>query len=324
MKKVFIYGTGSGAKKYYNKINNSNVCVLGFLDSNLDLSGKEFLDKRINHPSEIINEDFNYILIASEYFEIKTFLLSFGIKEEKIKFVYVKTLINFINNELINNASFIEESNELLITRKMAYNMKVSLEKKYDSMLDYCRYKTLELIKEEIVENKVKGQCAEVGVYKGDFSKIINHLFPDRKLYLFDTFEGFDEDEQQSDIKNGYFKEEFLENCDFKDTSVDVVIAQMKYPKNCIIKKGFFPETAEGLDEKFAFVSIDVDLYKSIYNALEYFYPKLSDGGYIFLHDYKNSEFHGVKAALKEYEKKYGRIKKVPLSDQGGTIVLTK
>lgn len=32
---------------------------------------------------------------------------------------------------------------------------------------------------------------AELGVYKGKFAVEINKLFPYKKLYLFDTFEGF-------------------------------------------------------------------------------------------------------------------------------------
>ena len=44
----------------------------------------------------------------------------------------------------------------------------------------------------------------------------------------------------------------------------------MTYPNNCIIKKGFFPDTAIGRGTIF-FVSIDVDLYNPIYNALEFF-----------------------------------------------------
>lgn len=37
----------------------------------------------------------------------------------------------------------------------------------------------------------VKGACAEAGVFAGDFAKYINQYFPTKKLYLFDTFEGF-------------------------------------------------------------------------------------------------------------------------------------
>lgn len=35
------------------------------------------------------------------------------------------------------------------------------------------------------------GSVAELGCYKGDMSWQLNILMPDRKLYLFDTLEGF-------------------------------------------------------------------------------------------------------------------------------------
>lgn len=38
----------------------------------------------------------------------------------------------------------------------------------------------------------LNGCVAEAGVFQGNFAKVINANFPDRKLYLFDTFEGFD------------------------------------------------------------------------------------------------------------------------------------
>ena len=50
--------------------------------------------------------------------------------------------------------------------------------------------------------------------------------------------------------------------------------------KPALIKKGLFPDTTIGLENNtYAFVSIDVDLEKSIYNSLEYFYPRLNCGG---------------------------------------------
>jgi hypothetical protein len=58
---------------------------------------------------------------------------------------------------------------------------------------DYVRYSSLELVAREIYENKISGNVAELGVYQGGFAQYINQIFPDRKLYLFDTFEGFNE-----------------------------------------------------------------------------------------------------------------------------------
>ncbi len=44
-----------------------------------------------------------------------------------------------------------------------------------------------------ICKRGLEGVVAEAGVYKGDFAKEMNRVFFDRKIYLFDTFEGFPE-----------------------------------------------------------------------------------------------------------------------------------
>src|SRR6476659_3538818 len=59
--------------------------------------------------------------------------------------------------------------------------------------LDYIRLATLELISNQVNVLQLPGHVAELGVYKGKFARYINEYFPGRKLYLFDTFEGFDE-----------------------------------------------------------------------------------------------------------------------------------
>jgi hypothetical protein len=144
--------------------------------------------------------------------------------------------------------------------------------------LDYYRFRTFELAANEIISNHVDGAVAELGVFRGTFSKLINAKFKDRKMYLFDTFEGFDNNEVESEFKAG--------NCDgnfmnfFRNTSVETVMSNMLYPEQVEVRKGYFPETLEGMpDETYAFVSIDVDLEKSIYEGLKYFYPRLSEGG---------------------------------------------
>ena len=112
------------------------------------------------------------------------------------------------------------------------------------------------------------GACAEVGVFQGDTAKIINQAFADRKLYLFDTFSGFDERDVETEKKAGFSEAKVG---DYQDTSVERVLEKMKYPNQCIIKKGYFPETAEGIEETFAFVRLDVDMYKPTKAGLEWF-----------------------------------------------------
>lgn len=102
----------------------------------------------------------------------------------------------------------------------------------------YIRLSSLELVSHEIYENNVPGCVAELGVYRGRFAKKINAAFPDRKLYLFDTFEGFDKRDVSLERTNKYS----TASVDLTDTSIDIVLRQMPYKDKCILKKGFFPK----------------------------------------------------------------------------------
>jgi O-methyltransferase len=204
-----------------------------------------------------------------------------------------------------------------VITKSLNYtDKKRKLDRNY---LDYIRLASLELAAEEVNQKQLDGAVAELGVYKGKFARYINQYFPERKLYLFDTFEGFN----NSDIaveKNNNFS---TGSQDFTNTSVDEVLGLMPHPNQCIIKKGFFPSTAEGLIEPYVFVSIDADLYEPIYKGLHYFYPLLKKGGFIFVHDYNNDEYKGAKKAVAEFCKE-NNITAMPLPDACGTVVIVK
>src|SRR3989338_5554484 len=69
---------------------------------------------------------------------------------------------------------------------------------------DYIRLATLELCAFEVTNKNIPGSVAELGVYRGDFAKKINEAFPDRKLYLFDTFAGFNTGDVEFDKNKGY------------------------------------------------------------------------------------------------------------------------
>jgi O-methyltransferase len=191
---------------------------------------------------------------------------------------------------------------------------------------DLIRHAALCLCAEEIKRRRVPGNVAELGVYRGVFAAKINARFPDRSLYLFDTFEGFAQKEHAAAQSRGDLQSGAITN--FEDTSVDLVLRKMPYPKQCIIKKGFFPDTAAGMDdEKFSFVSLDTDLYEPILNGLRWFYPRLEEGGYILIHDYNNSLYKGVKKAVLHFidESRMERgIKYLPIPDACGSIVICK
>lgn len=173
----------------------------------------------------------------------------------------------------------------------------------YDKGIDSLRQKALEASAREIYYNGVDGAVAECGVWRGDFAKHISRLFPDRKIYLFDTFHGFDGrdiDEEEEKMSKNFRKKVKLD-----DTNVELVLSKMAYRNNAVVRKGYFPETAIGLeDERFAFVSLDTDLYKPIIAGLKFFYPRLNEGGVIFVDDLGHPELPGVRKAVIEFCKK--------------------
>lgn len=193
------------------------------------------------------------------------------------------------------------------------------------AMLKYekndSRIKMLELCSREIYENRIEGEVAEAGVYRGDFAKYINELFPDKKLYLFDTYSGFVEKDCEYDRDNKFS----LGIQDWSKTSIELVLNKMPFKDNCIVRKGFFPETAENMskEEMFCFVSLDMDLYQPIYKGLEFFYPRLVKGGYIFIHDCRNIAYVGARQALLDFCKQY-KVGYTILVDSEGSAVITK
>jgi O-methyltransferase len=184
---------------------------------------------------------------------------------------------------------------------------------------EYIRTSSLELISNEIYDKNIAGNVAELGVYRGDFAKIINKAFYDKKLYLFDTFEGFNKNDVETEIRHNFS----TGKQDFSDTNVELVLSKMENKQNCIIKKGYFPETTIGINELFSFVSIDVDLYEPMYKGLHYFYEKLNNGGYIMVHDYNNNEYKGIKAALRKFSEEK-KVPYFPICDAWGSAVIMK
>lgn len=212
---------------------------------------------------------------------------------------------------------YLTSKSKMTITSSLEYvNRKRNIDVKY---FDYIRLSTLELLSHEILSNNIPGNLAELGVFKGKFARYMNQYFPDRSFYLFDTFEGFDNRDKQTEQSNNYSSA----SQDFSSTSAKQVLAQMPFPEKCIIKKGYFPESAMSVEDTFALVSLDTDLYEPIYNGLIFFYPRLSKGGYILIHDFNNDHYKGVRDAVKKFCKE-NNIGYLPIPDKAGTVIICK
>ena len=182
------------------------------------------------------------------------------------------------------------------------------------SRLDPIRYEAIALALHRIEKDKIFGSIAELGVYRGETSKFLKRLCSNKKIILFDTFEGFPEKDLEVD-----------KDYRFNNTSLEYVKNNISDIRNIEFRVGYFPESAKGLEhEKFCFVLIDMDLYKPTLEGLNFFYPKVSRGGYLFVHDYNSPESNYAvsKAVNKFMQDKPELIVEIP--DVWGTIMFRK
>jgi O-methyltransferase len=79
---------------------------------------------------------------------------------------------------------------------------------------------------EDVYESTLPGSVAEVGVFRGDVAAVINECFPDRRLYLFDTFEGFSVADVAVEKAHNFSE---AKEGEYHDTSENIVMEKMKY-----------------------------------------------------------------------------------------------
>lgn len=183
---------------------------------------------------------------------------------------------------------------------------------------DMGRFYSFCLISDLIGKDRVPGDFVELGVWQGNTAELLAAFAQrhDRTLYLLDTFEGLPEADLGRDEKH-------LVGA-FTDTSVEAVKARVG-EDHAVFVKGYFPETATQLpkDGRYALVHIDCDLYAPMLASLNYFYPRMSPGGFILMHDYGSLCWDGAEQAVDEFfaDKPEGVM---PLPDLCSTVVMRK
>lgn len=134
---------------------------------------------------------------------------------------------------------------------------------------------------------KIPGDMAELGVYKGATAAIMLKAAPSKKIHLFDTFEGLPDSEGQ------------FASGEWHGSLEEVKRNLSRWTDKVSYHVGLFPASTEGLEDRFSFVHLDADLYSSTKDALEWFWPRLTIGGAILSHDYPISA--GVVRAFQEF-----------------------
>ncbi|MBR1795812.1 MAG: TylF/MycF/NovP-related O-methyltransferase [Candidatus Saccharibacteria bacterium] len=174
--------------------------------------------------------------------------------------------------------------------------------------------KILELAEKSL---EVEGDFVELGCYRGDTSVQLERLLekhgfigkhlengeyqpPEKRLFIYDSFEGLPRRVQQDGSAAGT---EFKEG-ELLVTKREVVEKFKRFGlKLPIIKKGFFEnlDPATDLPAKISFAFLDGDLYTSIRTSLKLVTPKLAKGATLIIHDYNNPQLQGVAKAVDEW-----------------------
>lgn len=169
---------------------------------------------------------------------------------------------------------------------------------------------------QRLVEN-VAGDTAECGVYTGAASFLICTINAStrtfsRHHFAFDSFEGLS---VPADIDGAHWTRGDL-TC-----NEEAVARNLQKFQRLTLLKGWiparFPEVA---DRRFAFVHIDVDLYQPTRDSIEFFYPRLNDGGVLICDDYGFTSCPGATLACDEFLE--GKAEKMlALSGGGGFLI---
>ncbi len=163
----------------------------------------------------------------------------------------------------------------------------------------------------------VAGDFAECGVYRGGTALLLSRVLEGsgNTLHLFDSFEGLPAPDpaRDPDLEEGVFK---------ATSARDVETLLGRFPGPLEIHEGWIPSTFDGLeDSRFAFVHVDVDLYRSTLDCLEFFYPRLSAGGIVVFDDYGFPAARGEKDAVDEF---FSARPEAPLALPTGQAIVTK
>ncbi len=156
---------------------------------------------------------------------------------------------------------------------------------------------------EAVLQQNIAGDVVELGCYEGTSAlfeaRMIAELKSEKKLWLYDSFEGLPaKTEQDSSVLGEAFKAGELK-ASKAVLAKNFVKAGLKIPE---IKRAWFYELdPEDLPEQICFAFLDGDFYESIMDSFKLVWPKMTKGGVIIVDDYQNPKLPGAKTAVDEF-----------------------
>ena len=189
-------------------------------------------------------------------------------------------------------------------------------------------YDSLEYIR----ANNIQGDFVECGVWKGGnilgiMEYLAFHKMTDRKVFLYDTFEGMTPPEDIDKDLNGRKAESILEDvmCISPIDEVLETIGRSSFPMvNVTLVQGDVCKTLDSANHlhknNLALLRLDTDWYASTKKEMEVLYPKLNFGGVLIVDDY--GHWKGSKTAVDEYFEGQGISPQIEQIDYKGIKII--
>lgn len=150
----------------------------------------------------------------------------------------------------------------------------------------------------------IPGEVVECGVWKGGMIAGISEIIGDKKANLFDSYQGLppvNEIDGESAWKwqNNPEGEFFYDNCSADERYA--LDAMKKSGVEFTSYKGWFKDVFNSSIpiESVSILRLDSDWYDSTMECLDFFYPKIRNGGLIIIDDYLTWE--GCSKAIHDY-----------------------
>ena len=154
------------------------------------------------------------------------------------------------------------------------------------TMCDAEAIASLQRLSRYVVLEDIQGDIVECGVCNGGTAAVIasNVRSTDRKLWLYDSFEGMPETQPI----DGEDASRYVGKCVGSEIRVREALERVSFsPQRVVVRAGWFDRTfQESLPETVSLLHIDADWYDSVFSSLRAFYPLVSEGGVIVLDDF--------------------------------------
>lgn len=156
------------------------------------------------------------------------------------------------------------------------------------TMVDKGRFETI--VRNKSLLDNVEGDVIECGVWRGGMSIFLSTLFEERKIWVCDSFEGF------QPLETAKYQYDDEVHTPSYDSMIKVSLEEVqsnferfgfpKSEKRIQYLKGWVKDTLKNDEiQKIALLRVDVDSYSATKEILDLLYSKVSTGGLIVFDD---------------------------------------